>query len=101
MNCHTSPTALEELFYTLSDKSQNLRTLALVKMKMNFPLDILAKLTKSPMLQDLDISGNDCKPLHFVPLLHALSKNRTLHVINMSWNSILDRNDQILHSREP
>ena len=63
-------------------------------MKINFPLDDLARLvSNSNVLTELDISGNDAKPLHFVNLLKALAFNKVMHNLNLSWNKILDSND--------
>ena len=60
-------------------------------MKINFPLHNLAKIVESETLQDLDISANDCLPIHFVPLLKTLAHNKTLHTVNLSWNQLLDK----------
>ena len=96
VNCDTTPKVLYEIVNHLGFQASNLRHLALVQMKMNFPLDELGDMIKeSRTLIDLDISGNDCQPLHFVPLLLALTQNHVLQTLNLSWNTILDRSDQI------
>ena len=59
-------------------------------MRVNFPLDDLAKLIESPALHELDFSGNDCLPRHFVPLWKNLAFNKTLHSLNLSWNMLID-----------
>ena len=61
---------------------------------MNFPLTDLARLVaSSTILQELDISGNDCQPLHFPDLLKALAFNKVIHNLNLSWNKIIHPDD--------
>ena len=64
-------------------------------MKINFSLDSMAKILEHETVQDLDISANDCLPLHFVPLLKTLAHNKTLHTLNLSFNQLLDKSDQV------
>ena len=75
-----------------------MRSLALVQMKINFQLHKLAQMLEKGTLQDLDISANNCVPLHFVPLLLALAHNKTLHTLNLSQNQLLDKSDQTLRN---
>lgn len=70
----------------------HLRSLALVSMKINFALDDLAALVnESQALQDLDLSHNACLPCHFEQLLKALAHNKTIHNVNLSWNTLISR----------
>lgn len=63
-------------------------------MHINFALDDLARLVRtSTCLTELDISGNDAKPVHFANLLKALAFNKVIHNLNLSWNKILDSHD--------
>lgn len=96
VNCQSSPKVVRRLVDLLATQNHFLRSIALVQMKLNFPLDNVAKMLSLDTLQDLDISANDCLPLHFVPLLLALAHSKTIHTVNLSHNQLLDRNDQIL-----
>ena len=77
---------MKDLIDIIAMEECHLRSIALVQMKLNFPLDNLAKILENENLQDLDISANDCLPIHFVPLLKALAHNKTLQSVNLSWN---------------
>ena len=82
------------LLHYLGNNEIHLRSLALVQMKLNFPLDDLALLLRNSIaLQDLDISNNDCLPIHFAPVLKELAHNKLLHSLNLSWNTLIDRHD--------
>lgn len=93
VNCETQTRIMKDLLRTLAkSESNHLRSLALVQMKINFGLHDLATLVeKSDCLTDLDLSCNDCLPHHFAPLLKALAYNKTLQIVNLSWNLLLDR----------
>ena len=95
VDCDTSPQIVRSLLSTLADlETCSLRSLYLVQMKMNFPLTDLARLVaSSTILQELDISGNDCQPLHFPDLLKALAFNKVIHNLNLSWNKIIHPDD--------
>ena len=85
---------MKELLTILSSQTCYLRSLALVQMNLNFSLDPVAVLVDtSEYLQDLDLSGNNLRTMHFAPLLIALANNKVLNTINLSWNTIVDRND--------
>ena len=86
---------LKRLVDLLANETCYLRSIALVQMKINFPLHGIAKLLDNDTLHDLDLSANDCQPLYFVPLLFALAHNKTLHTLNLSHNQLLDRSDQM------
>ena len=67
-----------------------LRALALVQMKINFSLDELAHLVDtSEVLQELDLSNNECLPIHFAPLFKSLAYNKKLQQVNLSWNTLI------------
>ena len=93
VNCETQPRIMQDLLRTLAESESNhLRSLALVQMKINFGLHGLASLVaSSDCLADLDLSSNDCLPQHFAPLLKAIAHNKTLQIVNLSWNLLLDR----------
>ena len=97
VNCETSTRIVRDLLRTLAGgESSHLRSLALVQMKISFGLHDLASLVaNSDCLAELDLSCNDCLPHHFAPLLKALAHNKTLQVVNLSWNLLLDRAAQI------
>ena len=93
VDCATSTRVMQDLHKTLANTETYLRSLALVQMKMNFPLTNLATFVEnSNSLENLDLSGNNLQSLHFVNLLKAIAHNKTLHNINLSWNKILDEN---------
>ena len=74
----------------------HLRSLSLVRMQLNkLSLARLATFVdKSEYLEDLDISWNDLIPLDFVPLLQTISTNKTLVSLNLSCNSLIEKQDQ-------
>ena len=65
-------------------------------MKLNFRnIEQVARIvTDSNFLEDLDLSWNDLIPAHFTPLLEALSRNRQLKSLNLSWNMLIDQTAQ-------
>ena len=98
VNCETNNRVMRQLLHSLGnfENVSHLRSLAIVQMKLNFALDDLAQLVQnSEALQDLDLSCNDCVPMHFESLLKALAYNHTLHTVNLSWNTLIDRKDQV------
>lgn len=92
VNCQTTPKVMNELLGALADcmNINQLRCLALVQMRINFPLDSLAKIAEAGSLQELDFSGNHCLPRHFIPFWKTLASNKTLQTLNLSWNMMLD-----------
>lgn len=48
---------------------------------------------KSEHIENLDLSWNNLLPLDFTVLLQVLSRNRTLHSLNLSCNNIIDKAD--------
>jgi len=63
-------------------------------MKIDFPLDDLARFVeKTASLEDLDLTGNHLKHVHFAPLMLALARHRELKTLNLSYNSLLARTD--------
>lgn len=83
---------MKDLVISIEAFDGYLKSLALVSMKMNFPLDSIASLVKnSHSLQELDLSGNDFQPKHFAPLLKAIAYNKVLRTINLSWNKIIGK----------
>lgn len=53
---------------------------------LNFPL-LQSMLEKSNFLIELDLSWNDFKPSFLLEFTRFLKDNRTLRVLNLSWNS--------------
>ena len=82
---------MKDLHKMLVNSGHFLRSLALVDMKLDFPLDDLAHFVDvNDCLTDLDLSGNNLLPLHFVNLLKALAFDKTLINVNLSWNSLIN-----------
>jgi len=42
----------------------------------------------------LDLSWNDLIGTHFTPLLEAVSRNKLLKSLNLSWNMLIDQTAQ-------
>ena len=83
---------MKDLHKMLVNSGHFLRSLALVDMKLDFPLDDLAHFVDvNDCLTDLDLSGNNLLPLHFVNLLKALAFDKTLINVNLSWNSLINQ----------
>jgi hypothetical protein len=58
-------------------------------------VEIIADFIKSAVcIQGLDLSRNDLLPNAFEALLEALEKNKTLQMVSLAQNMILDRKDQ-------
>ena len=60
VDCQSSTKVLKRLVDLLANETCYLRSIALVQMKINFPLHGVAKLLDHDTLHDLDISANDC-----------------------------------------
>ena len=60
VDCQSSTKVLKRLVDLLANETCYLRSIALVQMKINFPLHGIAKLLDHDTLHDLDISANDC-----------------------------------------
>ena len=48
---------------------------------------------ESEYLEDLDVSWNNSLPQFFIPILAALSRNKSLRTLNLSNNNLLDKAD--------
>ena len=95
VNCNTSPLIVGNLIQFFVDASVNLRSLSLVRMQISgSALNTIATfLEESEHLQDLDISWNNLIPRDFLPLLKVISRNKTLRILNLSCNSLLEKKD--------
>ena len=95
VNCTTTSLVTSDLVDYLDICRVHLRSLSLVRMQLSrLNLARLATFVeKSEYLEDLDISWNDLIPLDFVPLLHVVSTNKTLVSLNLSCNSLIDKQD--------
>ena len=90
VNCETNIKVMKSLMGFLGGGECKLRALALVQMKINFSLDELAHLVDtSEVLQELDLSNNECLPIHFAPLFKSLAYNKKLQQVNLSWNTLI------------
>lgn len=95
VNLKTNKVVIQNLIDFLTEQNVQLRSLSLVQLHIGrTSMRKVAKfLTFSGYLESLDLSWNDTRPWHFVPLLEALAQNRTLRSINLSWNNLLEKND--------
>ena len=78
------------------DEQVQVRSLSLVKMQISkICLDKIADFVKeSQYLEDLDLSWNNFLPLDFGHLFNVLSTDQTLRSVNLSCNTIIDKEHQ-------
>jgi hypothetical protein len=83
---------IEQLLNFLNDEVCNLTSLALVGVNLSeLGVNIISKLIRSTaLLYELDISWNRLKAVAFKDFLIELGKNRTLRIVNISWNNLID-----------
>ena len=96
VNLTTELKIIDELLEFMTVLRVQLRTLGLVQLHLSqLAIEKVARFVdESVFLEDLDVSWNDLIPMHFTPLLEALSRNRKLKSLNLSWNTIIDKADQ-------
>lgn len=96
VNCQTAPRIIEQLLQFMTAEKVPLRAFALVRMNLHtHGLQLVAKfLNESSFLEDLDLSWNNLIPSDFKLFLEVLSNNRTLRVLNLSCNMLVEKRDQ-------
>jgi len=80
----------------MADEEVQIRSLSLVRMQISkICLDKIADFVKDSMfLEDLDLSWNNLLPLDFCHLFNVLSRNLTLRSLNLSCNTIINKENQ-------
>lgn len=78
------------------DERVQIRSLSLVRMQISKNcLDKIAVFVKeSQYMEDLDLSWNNFLPLDFCNLFIVLSRNITLRSLNLSCNTIVNKENQ-------
>lgn len=95
VDCKPTPKFTKDLVELLGAESCQLRSLALVRMGLNFSLSAIAKLLdESEFVQELDLAANNLTSMHFVPLLKSIATNTRLISLNLSWNRLIDEKDE-------
>ena len=84
---------MSEMIQFMVDERVQIRSLSLVRMQLSkISLDKVADFVKeSQYLEDLDLSWNNFLPLDFGHLINVLSRNLTLRSLNLSCNTIVDK----------
>lgn len=84
---------MSEMIQFMVDERIQIRSLSLVRMQLSkISLDKVADFVKeSQYLEDLDLSWNNFLPLDFGHLFNVLSRNLTLRSLNLSCNTIVDK----------
>lgn len=91
--CKVSSAALNSILTAVKEK-MFLRKLSIVNASMNEHNNLALVrdiIEQSKMLIDLDISWNELRPQNIKGIIEALSKNRTLQYVNLSWNNIQNK----------
>ncbi|CDW89852.1 UNKNOWN [Stylonychia lemnae] len=92
INCKISSTTTDELLNCLYDRCF-LRKLALVNANLQESgMKTLINYLQESRLTDLDISWNGLKPQSMVEFIQVIGLNRQLSYLNISWNSMLEKN---------